>query len=789
MADRLKIAIIGGGPGGLYFANLMKLSNPDHDITVYEQNRAEDTFGFGVVFSDETLGNFTSQDPETYKAITEAFAYWDEIEVRYRGQRIRSGGHGFCGMGRIKLLQILQARAEQLGVKMHFQKRIESLDEFKDADLIVGSDGLNSVVREAHKDKFKPTVDYRKTKFVWLGTTQTFDAFTFIFKPSDHGWFYNHAYQYGLNQHGEPASTWILETHEDTWRNAGLDQATEQDTIEFFADFFEEELEGHPILSNMSVWRNFPMLYNETLVHENMVLLGDAAHTAQFSIGSGTKLAMEDSIALAQAFDQHGRDVRAALAAYEAARFDEVARIQRTAIVSLEWYENAQRYNVFEPEQYAFSFLTRSKSVTYENLKLRDPAYGASVDRWWAEKTRKEGFDVPHNDPPPPMFTPFKLRDMTLQNRVVVSPMCQYSAEDGTPSDWQLVHLGGFAVGGAGLVYTEMTDVSREGRITPGCAGMYKDDHVAPWKRVVDFVHTNSASKICMQLAHAGPKASTKIPWDESRPDDPLPDGEAWQVLAASAVTYRDYGPMPKSMDRTDMDKARDDFVAAAVRAETAGFDMIEVHMAHGYLLSTFISPLLNQRTDEYGGSLENRMRYPLEVFDAVRAVWPEEKPMSVRISATDWVEDGGLTGEDAVEIGRMLKEHGLDILDVSAGQTSTDAEPIYGRMFQTPFSDQVRQEAGIPTITVGNITTPDQVNTIVASGRADLCALARPHLLDPHFTLRAAAHYGYEPQYWPNQYRSAKPQAETVALRDNEMMSELRDAAKPQSHRPQAAE
>lgn len=789
MQDRLKIVIIGGGPGGLYFANLMKLANPDHDITIYEQNRAKDTFGFGVVFSDETLGNFTRQDPETYKAITEAFAYWDEIEVRYRGRRIRSGGHGFCGMARITLLNILQARAEQLGVKVQFQDRVESLEQFGDADVIIGADGLNSVVREGYQEHFGTTIDYRKTKFVWLGTTQTFDAFTFIFKENDHGWFYNHAYQYGQNQYGESASTWILETHENTWRRAGLDQATEQDTIDYFADFFEEELEGHPILSNMSVWRNFPMLYNERLVHKNIALIGDAAHTAQFSIGSGTKLAMEDSIALTHAFEQHGGDVKAALLAYEQARADEVARLQRTAVVSLEWYENALRYNVFEPEQYAFSFLTRSKSVTYENLKMRDSTYGASVDQWWAEKLRKEGFDVPHNDPPPPMLTPFKLRDMVLQNRVMVSPMCQYSAEDGSPNDWQLVHLGGFAVGGAGLVYTEMTDVSREGRITPGCAGMYKDGHIEPWKRVVEFVHANSAAKICMQLAHAGPKASTKIPWQESRPDDPLSENESWEIIAASPTPYRDYGQVPKEMNRSDMNKVRDDFVAAAERAEVAGFDMIEVHMAHGYLLSSFISPLLNKRTDEYGGSLENRMRYPLEIFDAVRAVWPMEKPMSVRISATDWVEDGGLNGDDAVEIAKMFKEHGLDILDVSAGQTSTDAEPIYGRMFQTPFSDQVRQEVGIPTIAVGNITTADQINTIVTSGRADICALARPHLLDPHFTLRAAARYGYEPQNWPNQYLSAKPQAETVALRDKEMMSELREAAKPRSHRRQAAE
>ena len=787
--DGLKIVIIGGGPAGLYFSILMKLANPSHDIVVYEQNRAEDTFGFGVVFSDETLAHFTSQDPETYKAITDAFAYWDTIEVRYRGERIRSSGHGFCGMARITLLEILQRRAEALGVNMEFQKRIENLDEFADADVILGADGLNSVVRGLYADHFKPEIDYRKTKFVWLGTTQTFDAFTFIFKENDHGWFYNHAYQYGRNQYGQSASTWILETHEQTWRAAGLDQASEQDTIAYFEDLFRDELDGHPLISNMSVWRNFPMLRNERWSYKNIVLLGDAVHTAQFSIGSGTKIAMEDAIALAAAFDNHGADVPAAFQAYEDARMDEIARLQRTAYTSLEWYENALRYNVLEPEQYAFSFLTRTKGMTYENLTMRDPAYGASVTRWFADKVRAEGFDVSHNDPPPPMFTPFKLRDMVLQNRVVVSPMCQYSSDDGTPTDWHLMHLGGFAVGGAGLVFTEMTNVSPEGRITPGCSGIYKEEHVPAWKRVVDFVHQHSSAKFCMQLAHAGQKGSTLPPWEGERPDQPLTAAQgAWPIISASATPFQEYSPVPKEMDPADMDKVRDDFARGAEMADRAGFDMIELHVAHGYLLSSFISPLTNIREDEYGGDLEGRMRFPLEVFDAVRAVWPAEKPLSVRISATDWVEDGGLTGDDAVEIGRMFKEHGLDILHVSAGQTSTEAEPIYGRMFQTPFSDQIRQEAGIPTIAVGNITTADQVNTILAAGRADLCALARPHLTDPHFTLRAAAHYGYEPQFWPNQYRSAKPQAETLASRDNEVMAELREAAKPPSH-DQAAE
>ena len=778
MSKPLNIQIIGGGPGGLYFSILMKKANPEHRITIHERNREDDTFGFGVVFSDETLGNFMGEDDDTYRAITGAFAYWDEIEVRYRGERIRSGGHGFCGMARAKLLEIFQNRCLALGVELKFEEEITDIEQFRDADLVLGADGVNSLVRETYKEHFQPTIDYRKTKFVWLGTTQTFDAFTFIFKSNEHGWFYNHAYQYG-----EGASTWILETHEDTWRRAGLDKATEADTIAYFEALFSEELDGHPILANKSEWRNFPMVYNRNWHYENVVLIGDAAHSAQFSIGSGTKIAMEDAIALAASFEA-ADSVPGAIRHYEETRMDEVARLQRTAMVSLQWYENARRYNGFDAPQYVFNYITRSKSITYENLGLRDPAYRTDVDRWFARMVSAEqGVDIPLGDPPPPMFTPFRLRSMTLQNRVVVSPMCQYSAIDGMPGDWHLVHLGGLAIGGAGLVFTEMTDVSADGRITPGCAGMYEPGHADAWRRIVDFVHANSRAKICMQLAHAGRKGSTKRPW-EGEPDEPLEEG-AWPTIAASGIPYRADSPAPKEMDRADMDRVRDDFARAAGWADEAGFDMIEVHMAHGYLLSSFISPLSNQRGDDYGGDIPARMKFPLEVLDAVRARWPDDKPISVRISATDWVEDGGLTGEDAVEVARLLAEHGCDIVDVSAGQTTEDAEPIYGRMFQTPFSDQIRQEAGIATITVGNITSADQVNTIIASGRADLCALARPHLSDPHFTLRAAAEYGYEPQYWPDQYLAGKSQSAALATQQREKETELLLAARPPSHQP----
>ena len=768
----MKINVIGGGPSGLYLGIMMKLADPGHEIHIFERNRPDDTFGFGVVFSDDTLSHFLGFDPDSYEAITNEFAYWDTIEVRYRDQRIRSSGHGFCGISRMRLLNLLQKRAEALGVRIDYQTDITDFAPYRDADVMVGADGVNSLVRETYKDRLKPRIDMRKTKFVWLGTTKTFGPFTFIFRPNEHGWFYVHAYQYEEN-----GTTWIVECREDTWRRAGLDTASEEETVAYFEEMYREELDGHPLLANRSLWRNFPEIKLENWHFDNVVMLGDAVHTAQFSIGSGTKIAMEGAAALSAALNAHD-DVPTALTAYEAARKDEVGALQSSALISLQWYENAQRYNNHDPQQYVFNFLARTKGMTYNNLAMRDPAYIKGVDSWFAESVRDKGHtEVSANDPPPPMFTPFRLRGMTLQNRVVVSPMCQYSAEDGTVNNWHMVHLGGFAVGGAGLVFTEMTDVSREGRISLGCAGMYKPEHTGAWAEIVDFVHANSNARICMQLAHAGRKASTKKAWEGD--NEPLEEG-GWPILSASAIPYLPHSQVPKAMDRADMDKVRDDFVAAARRAEEAGFDMIEIHMAHGYLLSSFISPMSNIRDDEYGGSLENRMRFPLEVFDAVRAVWPEDKPISVRISATDWVADGGLTGDDAVEIAKALKSHGCDIVDVSAGQTSTEAEPVYGRMFQVPFSDQVRNEADIPTMSVGNITTADQVNTILAAGRADLCALARPHLTDPHFTLRAAADYGYEPQVWPNQYLSAKSQIQRLAERERERELELMEAAAP---------
>ncbi|MDC0989575.1 FAD-dependent monooxygenase [Rhodospirillales bacterium] len=783
MAKNLKINIVGGGPGGLYFAILMKLQNSGHNITVFEQNKTDDTFGFGVVFSDETLENFMGQDPVTYKAIKSQFAYWDHIEVRYRGEVIRSGGHGFAGMARMTLLNIFRERCVELGVEIKYESVITDLSEVRAADLVVAADGVNSFVRNALQNHLKPRIDIRKTKFVWLGTTQKFDAFTFIFKENEHGWFYNHAYQYGQGV-GKAASTWILETHEDTWQNAGLDKASEDETIAYFEELFKEELDGHRIVSNKSVWRNFPVISAEKWSHENIVLIGDAVHTAQFSIGSGTKIAMEDAIALSGSVVRSGftdGNIHEALTQYETERKDIIARLQRTALVSLSWYENARRYNVLSPKQYAFNFLSRNKGVTYENLKLRDPVYGADINHWYSDLVRKnQGFEISLDNPPPPMFTPFSVGQLTLQNRVVVAPMCQYSAKDGTPTDWQLVHLGNFAKGGAGLVITEMTNVSPEGRISHQCTGLYHSDHVPAWRRIVDFVHNETNSKICVQLGHAGRKASCNIGWIDG--GAPLKNGK-WQILAPSSIPFSPTSAIPKEMDRSDMDKVRDDYVRSAQMAAEAGFDMIEFHGAHGYLLSSFISPISNVRTDNYGGSLENRMRFPLEVLSAVRDVWPSEKPISVRISAEDWVGDRGNTGAEAVIIAKLFYDTGADIIHVSAGQTSSEQKPIYGRMFQTHLSEQVRLECGIPTMAVGNITTPDQINTILAAGRADLVTLARPHLANPFFTLHAAAHYNWGGQVWPNQYLRGKDQAFKEAEVHNLRQKELLLANKPKTH------
>ena len=743
----MKIVSIGGGPAGLYLALLMKKADPRHDITVLERNRADDTFGFGVVFSDATLAGFGDADPETQAAIGRSLAHWNDIDVHYRGEVITSAGHGFSGLSRQALLNILQNRARDLGVRLQYQTDVTDIEPYRSADLVLAADGVNSFIRQKYAEHFQPEVDWRRNRFVWLGTTRPFPAFTFYFKENGHGLFRVHAYQYNRTH-----STFIVECTEETWKRARLDQASEDETLAYMEALFREELDNHRLLKNRSLWRSFPTIRSRRWYHENIVLMGDAVHTAHFSIGSGTKLAMEDSIALAATLQKH-KKVSDALAAYESERRAAVDSVQRAAQVSLEWFEETERYfGRVDPIQFANSMLTRSLRIQPANLKLRDPEFIARVDRWFAGRAANQtGVNVAAEPPPPPMFTPFRLRDLVIPNRVVVSPMCQYSSEDGMPNDWHVVHLGSRAVGGAGLIITEMTDISREGRITPGCAGMYKPEHVAGWKRVVDFVHENSPAKIGMQLAHAGRKGSTRLAWDGI--DEPLPDGN-WKLIAASPIPYLPHSQVPKAMDRRDMDQVRDDFVRAARMADEAGFDLIELHFAHGYLLASFLSPLTNIRTDAYGGSLENRARYPLEVFAAVRAAWPARKPISVRLSATDWMPDG-FTPDDAVIVARLLKTAGCDILDVSAGQTVPQARPKYGRLFQTPFADRVRHEAGIPTMTVGNISSWADVNSILAAGRADLCVLARGHLFDPYWTRHAAYEQGYDLP-WPNPYLSA---------------------------------
>ncbi len=775
----MRIAVIGGGPAGLYFAILVKRDFDGAEIDVFERNRPDDTFGFGVVFSDQTLETFEAVDRPTYEAIRDNFAYWDDIEVHFKGTVQRIGGNGFCGCSRVSLLRILHDRCRQLGVRLHFEREIESVAELSAYDLIVAADGINSRVRESFHDHFHPRIDLRPNRFTWMGSTRPLDAFGFFFRETEWGIFVAHAYQYERGR-----STWVIETDAETFTRAGLDECTEEESRDFLEEVFREDLAGHPLLVNRSIWRRFPMMRLERWVKDNIVLLGDAKATAHFTIGSGTKLAMEDAIALHDALLESG-DVATALSRFEAGRRDEVEKLQHAADVSLVWFEHVKRYWHMTPVQFCFGLMSRAKAITYDNLRLRAPEFVDRVDRDAAEKARALGFDIPRDDPPPPMFLPFRLRGMVLENRVVVSPMCMYSAENGVPGDWHLVHYGARAMGGAGLLYTEMTDVSPEARITPGCAGIWNEEQEAAWKRIVEFCRAHGRAKLCMQLGHAGRKGATKLMWEGM--DEPLEEG-AWPILSASPIPYLPHSQVPRETTRADMDAVIADFVAATERALRAGFDMIELHCAHGYLLASFISPLTNRRSDRYGGELANRLRFPLEVFEAMRAVWPEEKPMSVRISAVDWAP-GGLTDAEAVEVARTFVAAGCDLIDVSSGQTVADQQPVYGRMFQVPFADRIRNELGCATMAVGAITDWDQVNTIVAAGRADLVALARRHLADPHFTLHAAAFYGHREQSWPPQYGPGAEQAYRLAEREREQLTELRLAARPKPHYREAAE
>ena len=748
----MRIVCLGGGPAGLYFAITMKLRNPDHEVVVIERNRPDDTFGWGVVLSDETLENLAHNDPESASAIRSHFAYWDDIAVNYRGTRTVSSGHGFCGIGRRTLLLLLQARARELGVELRFQTEVESAARYAaDFDLVVAADGLNSKVRKEYAEHFKPEIDVRKCKFVWLGTHQKFDdAFTFIFEETEHGWVWAHAYQFD-----DDTATFIVECSEETWRKFGFGEMTQEQSIAVCERIFRDHLDGHPLLTNAghirgSAWINFPRVLCRRWHHGNIVLMGDAAATAHFSIGSGTKLALESAVALAN-YVESEPTLEAAFEKYEDERRVQVLRLQSAARNSMEWFEEVERYFHLDPVQFNYSLLTRSQRISHENLRLRDRTWLESAESWFQLRAGATTNIVRR-----PMFAPFALRDLKLKNRVVVSPMDQYKAVDGCPTDWHFVHYAERAKGGAGLLYIEMTCVSAQGRITPGCTGMYAPEHEIAWKRIVDFVHQETEARICCQLGHSGAKGSTQLGWEEM--DAPLRDAN-WPLISASAIPWSERNQVPRAMDRADMQRVTAEFVASAEMAERAGFDMLELHAAHGYLLSSFITPLTNDRTDEYGGSLENRMRYPLEVFHAVRKVWPAEKPISVRISANDWVGDRGVTPAEAVEIARTLQREGVDICNVSAGQTSRQARPVYGRMFQTPFSDRIRNESGMATMAVGNIYEPDHVNSILMAGRADLVCLARPHLTDPYWTLHAAAALGDHEERWPEPYWPGRDQ------------------------------
>jgi anthraniloyl-CoA monooxygenase len=777
MSSGLKICCLGGGPASLYFSILMKKANPDHDITVIERGDRDSTWGFGVVFSDETLKGFMEADAASYRRIVERFAYWGGIDTKIHGKTINSQGHGFCGMSRLKLLNIFHDRCDELGVNLRFNTDITDVEQLHtdEYDLVVAGDGITSILREAYEKEFGTTLDWRQNKFCWLATSKPLDDFEFIFRKNDHGWWWVHAYRYE-----EGTTTWIVETSEATWIAAGMDKATEEDTRAYCEELFADDLDGHPIITNRSIWRTFPVVRNARLFHKNIVLMGDAVRSAHFSIGSGTKLAMEDAIALAGYFDECGNDVQKALEMYQGIRKDEADRLQRTAVVSLSWFEHIDRYAAAqEAEQFTFNMMCRAKRVTYENLRLRDPDYIARMDKWFAgHAARTTGYDdIDTDNPAVPVFQPFRIGTMRVENRFQLSAMCQYFAEDGVPGDWHLMHYGERAVGGPGLLNTEMLCVSPTGRITPGCAGIWSDAQVGKWKHIVDFVHANSKAKFCAQIGHSGRKGATCIPW-QGGIDEPLTEG-AWEIIGPSAIPYLDHSAVPREMTEADMDEITEQFVAAANNAERAGFDMIEVHLAHGYLLSSFISPYTNRRDDDYGGDIESRMRFPLRVVVEMRKAWPDAKPMSVRISATDWV-DGGLSEEDMLAVARMLKEAGVDIINVSTGQVTSDEDPIYGRMYQAPFADQVRNEVGIPTIVAGNITTADQANTLVAAGRTDIVAFGRSIMNEPHFVLSAAAHYGHTDQYWVPQYLSGKFMAEALAEKDNAEILELRKAAKP---------
>ncbi|MFD4251340.1 bifunctional salicylyl-CoA 5-hydroxylase/oxidoreductase [Amycolatopsis thermoflava] len=759
----MRIAVVGGGPGGLYFAALAQQLGPGDEIDVWERNAADDTFGFGVVFSDETLGGIEHADESIYRQMEREFARWDDIDVHYRGEVLTSGGHGFAAMSRKRLLQILQHRCADLGVRLHFRTLAPDVDRLAaDYDLVVAADGVNSAVRARHAAVFGPSLESRRCAYMWLGTDKVFDAFKFYIVDTPYGVMQIHGYPFDAT-----GSTFIVEMADEVWQRAGFKAFADREfapgdsdekSIALVRELFADVLGDAQLLANNSRWINFTTVRNQRWRHGNIILLGDAAHTAHFSIGSGTKLAMEDALALAAALHEQP-DVERALAAYEAERRPVVESTQRAAQASLEWFENLGQYVHQEPVQFAFNIMTRSRRVTYDNLRVRDPEFVERVDEWFARHEQRRGNG--DGDVRPPMFQPLRVRGLELKNRVVVSPMDMYRATDGLPGDFHLVHLGGKALGGAGLVMTEMVCVSATGRITPGCTGIYTAEQTRAWRRITDFVHTETTAKIGIQIGHSGRKGSTRLMWEGI--DQPLPEGN-WPVVAPSPLPYRPgVNQVPRELTVRDLGEIRQQFTDAAARAVEAGFDLLELHCAHGYLLSSFISPLTNRRTDRYGGSLRARLRFPLEVFASMREVWPSDRPMSVRISATDWCDDG-ITADDAVEIAAAFAEAGVDLVDVSTGQVHPDEKPAFGRSYQTPFADRIRNRTGVATMAVGAISSHDDVNSILLAGRADLCLLGRAHLYDPNWTLHAAAEQEFTGPGadWPLPWRAGSRRPQT---------------------------
>lgn len=781
----MKITIIGGGPGGLYFALLTKKAQPTWQVAVYEQNKPDDTFGFGVVFSDDSLAEYEIRDLESYERIRDEFAYWDDIHIVRKGHTVTCGGNGFCGSSRIHLLNVLHDRCTELGVELHFGERIDpaTLEErFADSDMILAADGINSAIREHYKEHFKPSTVIKSNRFTWMGSTRFLKDFTYFFKETEHGLICAHTYQYS-----EEHSTWVIEMSDDCWQGHGFSVEDEEDSRAKLEAIFADELDGHPLLLNRSHWRQFPRIFCENWYHKNIVILGDAKASAHFSIGSGSKLAMDCAIGLYDAVIEHleADGVEAAFQKYDDLRRTPAQIVQHNADVSLSWFEHMDRSWDMDIYQFAMVVMCRAKSVTYDNLVLRDPEFvRLADDEWYANYNSESGFDY-SDSRPTPMFTKYRLRDLELHNRVVMAPMAQYSATpDGNLTDWHMVHYGGASRGGMGLMYVEMTCPSPDARITPGCPGLWSDEHEAGFKRLVEFVHQNSSAKIAIQLGHAGRKGSTQVGWEKA--DHPLVNAaDNWPLLSASAIPYLEgISDSPKAMTRDDMDRVKEEFVTATERADRAGFDLLELHCAHGYLLASFLSPLTNVRDDDYGGSIDNRMRYPLEMFKAMRAVWPQHKPMSIRISASDWKE-GGISEEDTFAIAEAFRDAGCDLVSVSTGQTVSDQKPTYGRMYQVGFSEAIRNVPHMATMCVGAVTEPAQINTILHTRRADLVALGRPHLWNPFFTRQAAGWYGArtERDGWEKQYWAGRSQAYSVESKRREKELELGRKAKPKRH------